>query len=136
MTPGVHNLPALRAYLATAALTPAELGKLDCVRFVIEAIRAGWGQDFRGCLRYECRHSAVVQLREDHGLRSAFCKVLGEPIPAAELVPGDIAYVRDAKTGTRAVGLVLFDTVVVKVGRTIARVPLAYCDEGWTWARP
>jgi len=129
------NVPALAAYLDRAATVPARLGGFDCVRFVIEGIRVGWGEDFRGCLRYACRREAVEQLRGAGGLRANFCAVLGDPVAAAGLQPGDIAYLSDPETGTAAVGLVLPGYVAVKVGRTIARVPLDRVAEGWTWAR-
>ena len=88
------------------------------------------------CIRYTCRREAVTQLRADGGLRAAFSAVLGEPVPGSSLTPGDIAYVVDPGTGTQAVGLVLPDCVAVKVRRTVARLPRAFCHEGWTWDRP
>lgn len=124
------NQQALGDYLEMAARERMQLGGLDCVRFVIGGILAGWGKDFRDCLRYQCRRSAVMQLREDGGLREAFSKVLGEPVPRHELEPGDIAYFPDG-----FVGLVLPGYIAVKYRRTIMRVPLERCGQGWKWAR-
>lgn len=124
------NTAALRTFFDESASRDSVLGGFDCVRFVIEAIRIGWGKDFRRCLRYDCRRSAVNQLREDGGLRDAFSKVLGEPVARSELEPGDIAYFPDG-----FVGLVMTTYIAVKYRSTVYRVGFDSCAEGWKWDR-
>jgi len=124
------NVTALRSYFSEVSTRPSVLGELDCVRFVIESIRIGWGRDFRDCLRYQCRRSAVAQLREDGGLYDAFARVLGEAVPRSELIPGDIAYFTDS-----FVGLMMPEYIAVKYRRTIYRVPFEHCGQGFKWDR-
>lgn len=111
-------------------MVPGKLGGLDCVRFVIEGIWVGWGKDFSECLRYNSRREAVTQLREDGGLYQAFASVLGEAVPRHELTTGDIAYFPDS-----FVGLVMPGYIAVKLRKTIIRVPMERCAQGWKWDR-
>lgn len=129
------NAPALARFMDEAASRPAALGGFDCVRFVIEARLAGWGEDFSSRLHYACRRSAVEQLRGEGGLKAAFSRILGDPVAAERLVTGDIGYLVHPESNTAAVGLVMPGYVAVKVARTIARVPLTVCREGWAWDR-
>ena len=120
------NTVALSKYFETAAQQPAELGHFDCVRFVVEAMNVGWGRDYRHVLGYSDRRSAVKRLRAAGGLQEAFIAELGEPVAASDLSTGDIAWFSDP-----AVGLVLTNCIVVKVRKTILRLPLDSANIGW-----
>lgn len=125
------NRNALSKYFANASDAPFVFGKLDCVRFVIEAIHVGWGKDFRDILGYSDRGSACTRLRLAGGLEQAFTDELGEPVSPVELIAGDIAYFEDP-----GVGLVMENYVAVKIGTTIGRVPLQFVSKGWkTWVQ-
>lgn len=116
----------LAAYLATAATQQSELGRLDCVRFTIEALLEGFGVDLRHKLRYEDRHQAIARIRRHRGLDSAIRSELGEPIPAEELRPGDIAFVPP-----RAMGLVMPGYIAVKFRATVWRLEMRTASHGW-----
>ena len=116
----------LAAYLEGCASQPARLGHLDCVRFVAGGLVAGWDRDFHDLLGYEDRRSAVARLRKAGGLYAAISTEFGPPVPAEELKPGDIAYYADP-----AIGLVLPNCCVLKIYRTIARVPRSSAACGW-----
>jgi hypothetical protein len=120
------NTVALSEYFEATAQQRAEFGHLDCVRFVVDAMYVGWNRDYRDVLKYYDRRSAVNRLRAAGGLFEAFKDELGEPVPASELRPGDIAWYSDP-----AVGLVLEDCIVVKIRKTIIRMPLDSITIGW-----
>lgn len=120
------NQRALSEYFNSQAGVRSNLGGLDCVRFVIEALEAGWGIDCRDVLGYHDRRSAVDRLRIAGGLEAAFTAELGEPMPPAELRPGDIAYFIDP-----AVGLVMPGYIAVKLRGSVGRIPLQFADKGW-----
>lgn len=122
------NITALREYLNLAAPASFRLGGLDCVRFVAEAVHAGWGRDYRHRLGYHDRRGACVRLRAAESLREAIGEVLGEEIPAADLMPGDVAYFIGPPT---TLGLVMPGYVAVKSGRTIHRLLPDAVDLGW-----
>ena len=124
-----HN--ALSKYLADAAGRRSKLGEYDCVRFVIEALYAGWRVDYRNILGYQDRRTVIDRLRIAGGLEQAFTDELGPPVNPADLLPGDIAYFQDP-----AVGLVMPGYIAVKVRSTIGRVPLQFANKGWhAWVR-
>ena len=125
------NKSALSTYFADAAIADSVFGKLDCVRFVIEALYVGWGTDFRDVLGYSDRKTACARLRLSGGLEQAFTDELGDPVAPTELKTGDIAYFEDP-----GVGLVMDSYVAVKFGNTIGRVPLQFVSKGWkTWVQ-
>jgi hypothetical protein len=125
------NSSALSEYFITASEHPAELGRLDCVRFVVEALNAGWGIDYTAMLGYGDRRTAIDRLRLAGGLEAAFTAELGDPIYPALLEPGDFAFFPDP-----AVGLVMPGYCAVKVRKTIIRVPLQFIEKGWrAWVR-
>lgn len=125
------NHRAIAEYFNSQASTRSSLGDYDCVRFVIEALRVGWGVDYRAMLGYDDRRSAVDRLRLAGGLEGAFTREFGEPIAPAELLPGDVAYFEDP-----AVGLVMPGYIAVKLRGSIGRVPLQFASKGWrVWAR-
>lgn len=104
------------------------LGGLDCVRFVIEALRVGWDRDFSKGIRYSCRRSAVSQLRQSGGLYESFCEVFGTDIPITDLTEGDIAYFVAPHP---SVGLVMPDYIALKTAKTILRIPMELSRSGW-----
>jgi hypothetical protein len=120
------NVEALSRYLSQAAQQPAALGRLDCVRFVVEALVIGWGRDYRRHLEYSDRRTAVAQLRRQGGLMDAIDRALGQNLPATDLGPGDIAYFDDP-----CIGIILPNHVLVKVRRCILRVPMDSVRCGW-----
>ena len=125
------NQKALTKYFNATVAQPACLGRLDCVRFVAEALKAGWGIDHLDVLRYSDRRTAVKRLRELGGLENAVSSVLGEPVNPADLRPGDVAYFLEP-----SIGLVMPGYVAVKFRQTIVRVPLQFAARGWwTWVR-
>lgn len=120
------NAEALSDYLSEVAGRPSALGRFDCVRFVVEALFVGWRRDYRDCLGYHDRRSAVAQLRAAGGLYEAICSELGQDIPISDLSIGDVAYFPDP-----AVGLILPGCIAVKAYRTVLRLPLDSARSGW-----
>lgn len=116
----------LSAYLAHAATQQSELGGLDCVRFTVEALREGFGIDLRANLKYRDKREAIGRIRRHRGLDSAIRHELGEPIPAEELRPGDIAFVPP-----RAMGLVMPGYIAVKFRATVWRLEMHTASHGW-----
>ncbi len=121
------NAQALHEYFERTAAAPFRLGGLDCVRFVAEALHAGWGRDYRTRLGYRDRRSACVRLRASGGLRDALGTVLGAEFPPTQLRPGDVAWFEPPAT----IGLVMPGYVAVKVGHTIHRADLCCAEFGW-----
>ena len=122
---------ALRDYLAEAATRPAQFGGFDCVRFAVEALYVGWRRDFRAALGYQDRASAVARLRAAGGLEAAISAELGEPVAVHWLDPGDLALLPGS-----GLGLVMPRCILVKVRRTLARLPFDSAYKGWhTWDR-
>jgi len=124
--PGGVDRQALADYLAGVCNRQSELGGLDCVRFVVEALLAGFSVDLRGKLRYADRQGALRRIRHHRGLDAAFRYELGEPLPAEELRFGDIAYVPP-----HAVGLVMPGYIAMKARATIWRYKLSTATHGW-----
>lgn len=85
---------ALHRYLATQARLPQRLGVVDCVTFVAEALKEGWGKDYLHELRYSDRRSAVRRLRTSGGLANAVADILGPMCPMSHLSPGDVVFIR------------------------------------------
>lgn len=117
--------------MAKQAQLPQRLGVVDCTTFVVEALLVGWGVDYRDCLRYWDRRSAVRQLREEGGLHKAFFQRLGPTVPASFLEEGDIVYFHSPAT----VGLVLEAMdgkyAAVKGHNQIIRAELVHGLNGW-----
>jgi len=122
------NVLALHDYFERTAALPFEFGRLDCVRFAVEALHEGFGRDYRADLMYHDRRSAVARLRAADGLRDAIGASLGRELRPEELEPGDLAWF-DWEPAT--IGLVLDDYVAVKAGRTIHRVHPSAILFGW-----
>lgn len=123
------NAQALRDYFNEAAQRPFVFGDYDCVRFVAEAVRVGWGRDFLPQLQYEGRRSAVRRLRGADGLFQAVSSVLGDPIAVEDLQPGDVAWLPQ---GRSSIGLVMPGYVAVNGNRCIHRVDPSSVVSGWS----
>lgn len=120
---------ALRDYFEEAAQRPFVFGDYDCVRFVAEAVRVGWGRDFMQQLRYQGRKSAVLRLRRADGLFQAVSGVLGAPTPTDDLMPGDVAWLPQ---GRASIGLIMPGYIALKGHQCIHRVDPSSATTGWS----
>lgn len=122
------NERALRKLFNEVAPQRFVLGRLDCVRFVVDAVRVGWGRDYRGQLDYRDRRTAVSQLRRSGGLKDSCIEAMGEMWPVDDLVAGDVVWF-DKPVGT--IGLLMPLYIAVKANRRIVRVPIDSRMMGW-----
>lgn len=122
------NEKALRKLFNEIAPQRFELGGLDCVRFVVDAVHVGWGRDYRHALHYDGRRSAINQLRQDGGLRAACTNAMGRMWPVESLSEGDVIWF-DKPVST--IGLLMPLYVAVKTHRQIVRVPIDERMMGW-----
>jgi hypothetical protein len=116
----------LAEYFADVVNEHSELAKLDCVTFVVDALRAGFDVDLRDRLKYTDRRSALARLRKHKGLDGAVTYELGTPLPADELRYGDIAFLNP-----HAIGLVMPMYIAVKGRSTIWRIDPRLAVHGW-----
>ena len=122
------NERALRKLFNEVAPQQFELGGLDCVRFVAEAVFVGWGRDYRDVLDYTDRRTAVDQLRQNGGLRAACTNALGRIWPVESLSEGDVIWFEKP---VATIGLLMPMYVAVKSARQIGRVPIDERMMGW-----
>lgn len=122
------NEQALRKLFNDIAPRRFQLGQLDCVRFVVDAVYAGWGRDYRDQLHYQDRRSAVAQLRKSGGLKDSCIEAMGELWPMENLQAGDVVWF-DEPVGT--IGLLMPNYIAVKTHRQIVRVPIDSRMMGW-----
>lgn len=124
---GAPDLEGLAAYLSDVANEQSELGRLDCVRFVVEALRAARIADVRPLMRYDDRDTALERIRRARGLDKAIRSELGEPnVGAGEFELGDMAFVPP-----HCIGFVMTDYIAVKSRATIWRIDLDCATHGW-----
>ena len=122
------NDRALRQLFNDIAPRRFELGGLDCVRFVVDAVYAGWGRDYRDQLNYQNRRSAVAQLRRSGGLKDSCIAAMGELWPMENLEAGDVVWF---DLPVQTIGLLMPNYVAVKTHRQIVRVPIDPRMMGW-----
>jgi hypothetical protein len=121
------DIQALRKFFAEQAQEPQVFGKCDCVTFVVEALRLGWGRDYRREIEYWDRRSAVRQLRRSGGLLQAFREALGPEDFIEDMPAGSLAYFDRPPT----LGLVLDEYIAVKGNKQIMRLERAPGIKGW-----
>lgn len=78
------------AVLATTSAQRFEYGTLDCASFAIKAYEAVTGKTSPVQITWRNEAEANAVLAGMGGLRAAFTTALGEPIPVAACVRGDI----------------------------------------------
>lgn len=116
----------LAEYFSRVVNEPATLAKLDCVMFVVDALRNGFGVDLRDQCRYTDKRTALARICKHGGLDGAVRHELGDPLPGDELRYGDIAFVNP-----HAIGLVMPTYIAVKGRSTIWRITLDLAAHGW-----
>ncbi len=122
------NSEALHTYLADQSQIPSRLGSVDCVTFIVGALKAGWGRDYSKVLGYSDRRSAIRQLRAADGLLEAARAVLGPECAIDDLPAGSVAY---ADVPQPTLGLVMDDWVIIKMPSQVARIERSYDLVGW-----
>ena len=122
------NHEALHTYLAEQSQIPSRFGTVDCVTFVVGALRAGWDRDYSKVLHYSDRRSAIAQLRTAEGLLEAARAVLGPECAIDDLPAGSVAY---ADVPQPTLGLVMPDWVLIKMPTHVARIERSYDLVGW-----
>ena len=121
------NKAALGRFFETQYGQKQELGSIDCVKFVTNAVLIGWERDYRAILQYDDRRSAVKRLRELGGLKAACCHAMGDMHPISELEPGDVVWFDEPAT----IGLLMPGYVAVKLGSVIHRFQIEPQMKGW-----
>lgn len=121
------NEDALRDYFDEQSGVRQKFGTIDCVKFVANAVRIGWGRNYLGVLQYSDRRSAVARLRELGGLRGACNMAMGEAVSIEELEPGDVVWFDKPAT----IGLLMPGYVAVKLGKCIHRFQIEKQMTGW-----
>lgn len=121
------NVDALRDFFFEQSQVRQKFGTVDCVSFVTEAVRIGWGRDFSRVLQYCGRRSAVDRLRQLGGLKRACDMAMGERHCISGLVMGDVIWFDKPAT----IGLLMDGYVAVKMGKLIHRVQIESRMTGW-----
>jgi hypothetical protein len=116
----------LAEFFADVVNEQSSLAKMDCVIFVVDALRYGFDVDLRDRLRYHDKKTALARIRKHRGLDGAIQHELGPPLPRDQLRYGDVAFIRP-----HAIGLVMPTYIAVKGRSTIWRITLDLAVHGW-----
>lgn len=122
------NIEALHEHFAAQSQLPQTLGVVDCVTFVIEGTKVGWGNDHTDAIHYDDRRSAVKQLRRSGGLWESMTEHFGQAKKIEDLTDGDIIWMGSPAT----LGLLIGPHVFIKGNYTVHQAIRTDDMVGWS----